>query len=137
MADLLDEIRSLDEPLAAAGDELASVRANLADAVASVANTTDWMLERGLADVRDALAGATPYLRACALVVGGWLMARQALAARTALAAGHGERRVLEAKLTTARFYAEQLLPAVHGLAGPATAGFQVLYELDAAQLSG
>jgi alkylation response protein AidB-like acyl-CoA dehydrogenase len=137
MGDLLADIRALDEPLAAAGDELASVRRNLAEAVATLSDTTDWMLEHGLEDARHALAGATPFLRMCSLVTAGWLMARQALAAREALAAGDGDADLLRAKLSTARFYAEQLLPAAHGLAGPATAGFETMFELDAAQLAG
>jgi alkylation response protein AidB-like acyl-CoA dehydrogenase len=137
ISDLLAEMRALDHPLAAAGDDLASVRRNLAEAVATLSDTTDWMLEHGLVDVRDALAGASPYLRMCALVTGGWLMARQALAARGALADGGGDERLLRAKVATARFYAEQLLPAVQGLAGPATAGYETMFELDAAQLAG
>ena len=137
VADLLADMRALDDPLAAAGDELASVRRNLADAVTTLSDTTDWMLEHGLVDVRHALAGATPFLRMCALVTGGWLMARQALAARSALAGGGDDEGLLRAKIATARFYAEQLLPAVQGLAGPATAGYETMFDLDAAQLAG
>jgi alkylation response protein AidB-like acyl-CoA dehydrogenase len=139
MADFLDEIRALDGELAAAGDDLASIRANLAEAVAILSETTDWMLERGVADVRNALAGATPYLRMCALTTGGWLMARQALAAAGARAGDRDgdDGSLFEAKITTARFYAEQLLPAVKGLAGPTTAGFDDLYAVDAADLAG
>ena len=87
-----------------------------------LAETTDWMLRaRARTDVRDALAGATPYLRMFALVVGGWLMARQALAAKARRSApATATPRSLEAKVVTARFYAEQLLP---GGEGPGPAG--------------
>ena len=60
--------------------------------------------------------GATPYLRMFGTVVGGWLMARQALAARTSSPSGSTTTAYLEAKVTTARFYAEQLLPQAAGL---------------------
>jgi 3-(methylthio)propanoyl-CoA dehydrogenase len=137
MADFLAEIRGLDAPLAAGGDDLRSIRSNLADALDSLSDTTDWMLEHGRDDVRGALAGATPYLRMCALVTGGWLMARQALAAKALLASGDGDAALLEAKVTTARFYATQLLPAVKGLTGPATAGSEDLFAVDPAHLAG
>ena len=139
VADLLDEIRALDERLAAAGDDLASIRTNLAEAVATLSEATDWMLRHGAEDVRNALAGATPYLRMCALTAGGWLMARQALAATDALGQldDGADTAPLDAKITTARFYAEQLLPAVKGLAGPTTAGFADLYAVDPADLAG
>ncbi len=132
-------MRALDADLAAAGDELASIRSNLAEAVDVLSDTTAWMMKHGLDDVRHALAGATPYLRMFALVAGGWLMARQALAASAALDATPAERDAahLAAKVTTARFYAEQLLPAVKGLAGPVTAGFEDLFAVDPAQLAG
>lgn len=90
-----------------------------------------------MADVRDALAGATPYLRMFSLVTGGWLMARQALVAHAHLQAGTGDAGVMAAKLVTARFYAEQLLPAVKGLQSPITAGFGDLFAIDAAHLAG
>ena len=103
-------------------------------------------MTNGLADPKDALAGATPYLRMFGTVVGGWLMALQALAARTELATDAAERaeddRVevdtayLNAKITTARFYAEQLLPQAAGLIPAITAGVSVLYDVDPSTLS-
>jgi 3-(methylthio)propanoyl-CoA dehydrogenase len=134
--DFLAEVRALDADLAGAGDELASIRTNLADAVEILADTTAWLMKKGLDDVRHALAGATPYLRMFALVAGGWLMARQALAAAETLAGGADDANLI-AKVTTARFYAEQLLPAVKGLAGPVTAGYEDLFAVDPAQLAG
>ncbi len=129
VADLLDEMRSLEPALAAAGPELDSIRTGLARAVETLAETTDWLLAHGVEDVRHALAGATPYLRMFALVTGGWLMARQALAAV--------DEPAWSAKVVTARFYAEQLLPAVAGLAGPVTAGFEDLFAVSVEALAG
>jgi len=138
VADFLAEVRGLDGPLAAGGDDLASIRSGLAQATAVLAETTDWLLVHGPADARDALAGATPYLRMFALVAGGWLMARQALAAKAALdSATPGEAEMLAAKVVTARFYVEQLLPAVSGLASPVTAGHEDLFAVSPADLAG
>ena len=135
--DFLGEVGALDASLAKAGDELASMRTSLAEAVEVLADTTAWMMQHGVEDVRHALAGATPYLRMFALVTGGWLMARQALAARAALDDGQGDADHLAAKIVTARFFAEQLLPAVKGLQAPATAGFESLYAVGPAELAG
>jgi 3-(methylthio)propanoyl-CoA dehydrogenase len=141
VADFLAEVRALDEPLAGGGDDLASIRAGLARATDVLAETTDWLLGHGPADVRDALAGATPYLRMFALVAGGWMMARQALAAQAALAdlpeGSRSDGEVLAAKVVTARFYVEQLLPAVSGLASPVTAGHQDLFAVSPGVLAG
>ena len=54
------------------------------------------------------------------LVTGGWLLARSALAARSA--AGFSDE-FLAQKLVTAHFYATQILPQAAGLAPAVTAG--------------
>jgi 3-(methylthio)propanoyl-CoA dehydrogenase len=139
ITDLIARIAALDPVLAEAGDDLASVRTNLNDAVGALVDTTSWLMEHGLADPRDALAGASPYLRMFSLVAAGWLMARQGLAACEALADGAaaGDRPFLEAKVVTARFFAEQLLPAVHGLRGAVTAGHDDLFAIAPEVLAG
>ena len=38
----------------------------------------------------------------------------------------------IRAKITTARFFCEQLLPKVHGLAAQVTAGHRILYDIEA-----
>ena len=133
--DFLAEVARPRRPLAKAGATTWPRSASsLAEAIDVLAETTDWLLEHGLADVRDALAGATPYLRMFSLVTGGWIMARQALAAQAALDAGterSPDAELMAAKVVTARFFAEQLLPAVKGLASPVTAGHQDLFAVE------
>jgi 3-(methylthio)propanoyl-CoA dehydrogenase len=100
--------------------------------VAALRDATNWILENGLSDPNHALAAATPYLRMFGLVAGGWVMARQAVAAR---AAGLDDP-YNAAKLTTARFFVDELLPQVHGLLPAVKAGKDVLFELTPEQLS-
>ena len=102
-----------------------SIRSNLAEALDRAGRHHRLAAAAtGSSDPRDALAGATPYLRMFSLVTGGWVMARQALAAKADHRRRHRRRsRRLEAKIVTARFFAEQLLPAVKGLQSPVTAG--------------
>jgi len=69
----------------------------------------------------DALAVAVPYLKLAGFVCGGWLMAKSA-----ALAAGKrsgAEREFYEAKIQTARFYAEHMLPNALALARVVASG--------------
>ena len=129
----LAAMSALDDELAAAGPELAGIRARLAEGVAVLTETTDWLAAHLATDPNDALAGASPYLRMFGLVTGGWLMARSALAARHLLDAGSADRRWLSDKVATARFYAEQLLPQAAGLQRAATGGAAALYDVDLA----
>jgi hypothetical protein len=87
-------------------------------------------MANGMADPRNALAGATPYLRLWGTVIGGWFLARQALAARD-LGDDFGA-----AKVVTARYYAEQVLPTARGMVPSVVAGFDDLFALSVDQLA-
>jgi len=132
VADLLAQMEALGPDLAAAGPELAGIGSALADGVRVQREATGWILSRGQAEPNDALAGATPYLRMSGLVVGGWLMARSALAASRLLRDAAGPDAVfLQEKIGTARFYAGQLLPQAAGLLPAVTAGAGPLFQID------
>jgi hypothetical protein len=75
-------------------------------------------------------AGATPFLRLMATVVGGGYMAQSALAATRLLAAGDADTDFLRAKIATARFFVLQLLPQVHGLAPQVTGTARELFAM-------
>ena len=132
VTDLLAQMEALDPELAAAGPELAGARSALAAGVSALREATDWIASRGLAEPSDALAGATPYLRLSGLVIGGWLLARSALAASRLLRNASGLDAVfLQDKIATARFYTEQLLPQAAGLLPAVTAGAGPLFAVD------
>jgi 3-(methylthio)propanoyl-CoA dehydrogenase len=99
----------------------------LEDALAALENATTWLAEGG---GDDNAAGATPYLRMFGLTVGGWLLAKQAAAAAQRLAAGEGDPAFLNAKIVTARFFAEQFLPQAAALLGPVTRGAETLFAI-------
>ena len=132
VADLLAQMDALDRELAAAGPELAGMRSALANGVSALREATDWIMSRGLAEPDDALAGATPYLQLSGLVIGGWLLARSALAASRLLRdAGGSDAVFLREKIGTARFYTERLLPQTAGLLPAVIAGAGPLYQVD------
>ncbi len=76
----------------------------------------DFIVAETRANPNAAFAGSVGYLLLAGNVMAGWQMARSLIAAETALAAGEGDRAFLEAKVTTARFYAEHLLAKAPGM---------------------
>ena len=129
--ELLDRVATTADGL---HDDLDALRGPLVDGVRGARACTDWLL----AHPGDAaLAGAAPYLRLLATVVGAWLLARSAEVARSELAAGAtgGEAGTLAAKGVTAEFFCRQLLPPAVALAPAVTGGAEILSALDAEQL--
>jgi alkylation response protein AidB-like acyl-CoA dehydrogenase len=120
---LIGAMRRIDARLAAGGGELASTRVNLKESVDSLDLATRWIVQTLPADPRAAAAVSVPYLRLFGTALGGWMMARAALAAREKLGRPGADRDFLEAKLATARFYAEHELPQSAALAREVTLG--------------
>lgn len=111
MRALLEEIAATITILAEAeGDDLAVVRHRLSLAREALARSTETILAQAKDDLRTALAGAAPYLDLAGCVIGGWMMARAALVAQERLFAGDAARGFHDAKLMSARIYAEQEL---------------------------
>nr|MBA3982378.1 acyl-CoA dehydrogenase [Acidimicrobiia bacterium] len=121
MTDFIARMRELDKELDAAGDELATIRAGLSGAIDDLDSATRWIFSNAGKPL-EVLAGASPYLRLMGVTVGGWMLARGALAAREWKSEG-GDASFCDMKLHTARFYAEQLLPQTKGLVPQITAG--------------
>ncbi len=80
----------------------------------------------------DALAGATPYLRIFGLVAGAAYLAEIALAAHKAKSGGDSNP-AHDARIATARFFAENLLPAVAGLELAVMSGADSVLQSEAA----
>ena len=80
-------------------------------------------------DPRDALAGATPYLRVLATVVATALVVRGLVAAERARSAGESvDAGLLAARTARTRVLVRRILPRVHGLAAAVRAGAGDLY---------
>ena len=96
-------------------DDLDAVAGVLSRAVASVEKATQWMLANAKSNTDAMAASAQPYQRQLSLLAGGYMMARQALAAHAALHGGH-DADFYNTKLMTARYFSEAVLPQVFGL---------------------
>lgn len=109
---------------AEAEDPLANAGATLSRATAALRQTAEalYAMERA-----EAATGAVPFLRMFGLVVTAHLLLQQAKVAAGAISKGE-DAPLLHAKIVTARFACEQLLPEVFGLAPAAIAGTALFY---------
>jgi hypothetical protein len=73
--------------------------------------STATIAQRGLKDPEEAGAAATDYLRLLGLVAMGYCFARSAEIAMTRLAEGHEDKAFYDAKVKTAAFFFERILP--------------------------
>lgn len=110
-------------------DDLDAITSSLTRAVATLEETTAWLLANAKSNLDTVAASAQPYQRQFSLVAGGYMMARMA---KTAFDRLHmpEDANFLNAKLMTARFYAEALLPQVYGLAIPIMGGNKVAVQI-------
>jgi alkylation response protein AidB-like acyl-CoA dehydrogenase len=105
----LAHLKAFDAELAKSGNaDVKAIRASLATGAAAVDESVDYIVANAGKDVLATFAGAVPFLKLMGIVAGGWQMARAALAAERSL--GVGDKAFYEAKLATARFYADQVL---------------------------
>ncbi|MBO6783938.1 MAG: acyl-CoA dehydrogenase [Alphaproteobacteria bacterium] len=107
MEELLEEMDGLPD---SADPDITAILDAQKRANAALRAATEWMLDPANNDINRKFAGAVPFLHLTGTVVGGWLMARAAIAASNG-AAGGASPEFLETKRITARFYAEHVLP--------------------------
>ena len=129
IAALIADIEATAEALVDSGDaELDGIGARLDHAAEAFQAATAWLAERR--NGPDGLAGATPYLKLAGDVIGGWLLAKGALAASGEVGSAEDRRRRL-----FAGHYAETLLAQAPGHVAAITAGAQALHAATAEML--
>jgi hypothetical protein len=103
----LRALKAFDGELARSGNvHVKALRSALARGAAAVSDCVDFIVAEK--NPHAAFAGAVPFLRLMGIVAGGWQMARAALAAERLL--DSGDRKFLEAKIASARFFADHVL---------------------------
>jgi 3-(methylthio)propanoyl-CoA dehydrogenase len=110
------------------------IGAELERAIGALLRALDWMVPTFGSDPREAFAGSVPYLRLWGVVCGGWQMGRAALIAARKLGDGEGDADFMRAKIVTARYYADALLPQAQSLASEVTQAGESTLALAAAQ---
>jgi len=117
---------------AKANGDPSGVAAALEPALHDLQGATVWLAHNGMADPDNAGAGAYPYMDLMGLVSLGWMWLKMADASRRALADSSDDRPFHEAKLVTARFYAQRELPMSSALRKKIEAGAETLMKIPA-----
>jgi alkylation response protein AidB-like acyl-CoA dehydrogenase len=112
------------------GDDMAAIAIGLGKALDALEKATNWLVEHGKRTPTAAASGAAHYLKMFGIVTGGFLMAKGAMAAQEGQADPSADQRFLDAKLITARFFADQFLPQAIGLLTPITEGHRTVTAL-------
>jgi alkylation response protein AidB-like acyl-CoA dehydrogenase len=107
------------ECAASDNDHVKAIGVELEKAVKALQEASMWLGGNALKELRQTFAGAVPYLMLWGYVSGGWQMARAALVASQKL----GDDPFYEAKLVTARYYADHILPKAIGYKHEIVAG--------------
>lgn len=89
-----------------------------------------WLMQNALSNPDNAGAAAYSYMELTAIVALGLMWLRLARAAREALDAGGEDKAFLEAKLVTARFFAERIMPDAGALRRKIEGGAEALTAL-------
>jgi len=87
-----------------------SIAAQLSQSRAAFLTVVDHMLETGRSDPNAVFSGGVPYLMLAGNLIAGWQLARSVVAAEKAITAGD-DPAFMKAKIATARFYADHVLP--------------------------
>jgi alkylation response protein AidB-like acyl-CoA dehydrogenase len=133
---LLAQMKAFDQALSpvASHPALGVIRAALAQGVEALHLATDWLIETYPANAKAAAAGSVPYLQLFGTVTGGWLLARSALTAKLRLDEKAQDHDFYRAKLATARFYADHVLPQAPALKQSVVNGAPSTLALEEAQ---
>jgi butyryl-CoA dehydrogenase len=119
--------QSSDADLSAIGNKLLS-------AVAAYERAVEYLVATYRSDIRSAFAGSVPYLKLAGIVHGGWHMARAAQIAARHLAEGSADASFMQAKIGTARYFADHVLSGVDGIAQSICGGARGVLALEVEQ---
>ncbi|WP_417226172.1 acyl-CoA dehydrogenase [Amphritea sp.] len=89
-----------------------------------------WLLDTK-ADRNASASACVNFMMLFGFLCGGWLMAKSAVQAQAKLAAGEGDPKFLQAKLISARFYCEHMMPRTQSLLASVIAGGESIMALD------
>ena len=121
-----------DEVAEAKGNaKLAGIAEALEKASGQLGAATMWLMQNAMQNPDNAGAGAVHYMHILGIVSTGLMWLRMAKAAAALLEADEGDARYLEAKLITARFFAERVMPDAGALRRKIEGGAESLMAID------
>jgi hypothetical protein len=120
-----------EEAAAAKGDAtLGDFAEKLEKALGQLQTATLWFVKNGMQNPNQAGAGAYPYMHLMGIVALGLMWLRMAKAASEALAGGAEDKAFLEAKLVTARYFADRIMPEAGALRRQIEGGSEAMMAL-------
>lgn len=130
---LLNEIQATAEAMSVVA-ELDVPAASLMKAVSSGREARAWLLEHAAQDRSVAGSVSVNFMMLLGYLCGGWVMGQSSLKAARMLEAGAGDDDFLRAKMVTARFYSDHLLPRTGGCLASVLAGSDSIMSLEVEQ---
>lgn len=114
---LIAQIRDVERQLGESQNaDFTAIAQRLQEGSAALEQVVEYVVANIKTDVKAVFAGSVTYLKLAGIVLGGWQMARAALAAQKRLDAGEGDAAFYRAKIGTARFFADHILSQAPGL---------------------
>ncbi|MDP3843931.1 MAG: acyl-CoA dehydrogenase, partial [Oxalobacteraceae bacterium] len=118
---IIDQVRATEAQLArltdgAHGADFKAILNRLSSASADLEAVVEYVAGTMRSNIKAVFAGSVAYLKLAGIVLGGWQMARAALIAEQKLQAGEGDATFYQAKIGTARFFADHILSQASGL---------------------
>lgn len=117
---------------AGGSEALADLAARVGKANGELKAATMWLMQNGLTNPNNAGAAAYDYMHLTGIVALGLMWLRMAQAASAALADGAGDTAFYEAKLVTARYFAERFTPEAGALRRKLESGSEAVMALPA-----
>ncbi|MCW2368868.1 acyl-CoA dehydrogenase C-terminal domain-containing protein [Sphingobium sp. B11D3D] len=110
--------------------ETAAIAEALEKANQQLQAATMWLMQNAMQNPNNAGAAAYAYMHITGIVATGMMWLRMAMAAQAQLNAGTGNPDYMKAKLVTARYFAERIMPEAGALRRKIEGGAEVLMEL-------
>ena len=132
---IIAQVRATEAELAGhASADLVAIGGQLAAASVALEEVIDFVVGNMKTDIKAVFSGSVPYLKMAGIVLGGWQMARAALAAQRHLLEGSSNTGFYHAKIGTARFFADHFLSQAGGLRQAIVHGSAGVMALDVEQ---
>ena len=131
IGEYIAELRDFEKALAAHTGDIKRIAEQFSQALNHLEDTTQWFLQNAFEKPHLAGAVGNNFQLLIGNVAGGWLMARAAIAAQTAIENGSTGRFFVN-KIKTALFFAEQILPRCDSLSRIVKSGDDSIMAIDA-----
>tara|TARA_B100000315_G_scaffold260627_1_gene323522 strand:+ start:5674 stop:7458 length:1785 start_codon:yes stop_codon:yes gene_type:complete len=136
LAILTVEIRDLANSLLSSDNEdLKIIGQRLSESLDHLTAATDWILKNGGDDMAAVFAGAATFLELLGTVAGGWLLAKSAASAAALMDQDNADKKFLQAKILSGRYYADYQLSRCSSLKSSLFDGADTILRFDAEML--